>query len=301
MDKMMKTEIRKKPNQLNISPASIHIDRNLSANGVVDNRSVTALQRKLMAGIDHSPQATAQRQAQAQLNDGPVMSLQRRQFETAFGRPIQRLEAMEEEELLQGRFETVQRQGALEEEELLQGKFGTVQRVEEEEELLQGKFEIAQRQEDLEEEGLLQGKFDLVQRQSLEEEEEALQGKFYTGTNSFQLQQEYTQQDNRTGMPDQLKAGVESLSGVDLSDVQVHRNSNKPARLNALAYAQGSDIHLGPGQDQHLPHEAWHVAQQRQGRVKPTMQMAGEQINNDVGLEKEADVMGEKALQHKKG
>ena len=30
---------------------------------------------------------------------------------------------------------------------------------------------------------------------------------------------------------------------------------------DALAYAQGSDIHLAPGQEQHLPHEAWHVVQ----------------------------------------
>jgi hypothetical protein len=30
---------------------------------------------------------------------------------------------------------------------------------------------------------------------------------------------------NRTGMPDALKAGVESLSSMDLSDVRVHRNS----------------------------------------------------------------------------
>ncbi|GAB3255479.1 eCIS core domain-containing protein [Chitinimonas naiadis] len=101
---------------------------------------------------------------------------------------------------------------------------------------------------------------------------------------------------NQTGMPDQLKQGIESLSGVDMSDVQVHRNSDKPAQLNALAYAQGNDIHLGPGQEQHLPHEAWHVVQQRQGRVKPTMQMKeGVPVNDDAGLEREADVMGGRA------
>ena len=41
------------------------------------------------------------------------------------------------------------------------------------------------------------------------------------------------------------------------------------------AYTQGSDIHLGPGQEQHLPHEAWHVVQQKQGRVTATTQMKG--------------------------
>ncbi|PTT89971.1 hypothetical protein DBR42_06860, partial [Pelomonas sp. HMWF004] len=92
-------------------------------------------------------------------------------------------------------------------------------------------------------------------------------------------------QENRTGMPDGLKAGIESLSGMDMSGVRVHRNSSQPAQLNALAYAQGNDIHLGPGQEQHLPHEAWHVVQQRQGRVQATMQMAGVGVNDDEGLE----------------
>jgi len=102
---------------------------------------------------------------------------------------------------------------------------------------------------------------------------------------------------NRTGMPDNLKAGVEAMSGMSLDHVRVHRNSAKPAQLNAHAYAQGSDIHLAPGQEKHLPHEAWHVVQQAQGRVRPTMQMkAGVPINDDGGLEHEADVMGRRAL-----
>jgi hypothetical protein len=103
--------------------------------------------------------------------------------------------------------------------------------------------------------------------------------------------------ENRTGMPDHLKAGIENLSGVSMDDLRVHYNSSKPAHLEALAYAQGTDIHVGPGQEQHLPHEAWHVAQQKQGRVKPTMQAQGVSINDDEGLEHEADVMGAKAMQ----
>src|SRR5690349_9132720 len=61
------------------------------------------------------------------------------------------------------------------------------------------------------------------------------------------------------GLPDQLKSGIEQLSGYSLNDVQVHYNSDKPAQLQAHAYAQGADIFVGPGQEQHLPHEAWHV------------------------------------------
>jgi len=108
---------------------------------------------------------------------------------------------------------------------------------------------------------------------------------------------QYKEKPNNTGLPNQLKAGIESLSGMSMDHVKVHYNSDKPAQLNAHAYAQGSDIHVAPGQEQHLPHEAWHVVQQAQGRVKPTMQMkAGVPVNDDVGLEHEADVMGAKAL-----
>jgi hypothetical protein len=105
--------------------------------------------------------------------------------------------------------------------------------------------------------------------------------------------------ENNTGLPDKLKSGIESLSGLSMDNVKVHYNSPKPAQLNALAYAQGNEIHLGPGQEKHLPHEAWHVVQQKQGRVNPTKQfktMLGVAINDDPSLELEADIMGAKAL-----
>ncbi|RKR04859.1 uncharacterized protein DUF4157 [Flavobacterium sp. 90] len=102
---------------------------------------------------------------------------------------------------------------------------------------------------------------------------------------------------NNTGLPDNLKSGMENLSGHSMDDVKVHYNSDKPQQLNAHAYAQGSNIHIASGQEKHLPHEAWHVVQQKQGRVKPTLQMKGKvNVNDDSGLEKEADVMGNKAL-----
>src|SRR5690349_12483635 len=105
---------------------------------------------------------------------------------------------------------------------------------------------------------------------------------------------------NRTGLPDELKSGIENLSGLSLDDVLVHYNSPKPAGLQALAYTQGADIHVGPGQERHLPQsrrppvgEAWHVIQQKQGRVKATGQLNNAQINEDAGLEKEASRMGD--------
>jgi len=100
-----------------------------------------------------------------------------------------------------------------------------------------------------------------------------------------------------TGLPSQLKAGVESLSGLPLDDVRVHYDSHKPASIQAQAYTQGSEIHLGPGQERHLPHEAWHVIQQKQGRVTAPLQAKGLRVNVDRGLEREADVMGQRADQ----
>ena len=103
--------------------------------------------------------------------------------------------------------------------------------------------------------------------------------------------------ENKTGLPQPLKAGIERLSGYSLDDVQVHFNSSKPDQLQARAYAQGTDIHLAAGQEKHLPHEAWHVVQQKQGRVKPTIQARGLPINDDRGLEREANRAGDKAQQ----
>lgn len=105
------------------------------------------------------------------------------------------------------------------------------------------------------------------------------------------------QKPNGTGLPDGLKAGLENLSGLSMDAVRVHYNSARPKQLQALAYTQGTDIHLGPGQERHLPHEGWHAVQQMQGRVKPTMQAKDVAINDDTTLEREADVMGAKAMQ----
>jgi len=236
----MKTRLERVPKQKK-SRLESKVRRGQSTNAVIDRRGDNALQCRLMRGIDNS--ATMQRQ--------------REQLEAAFGHPVQKV-------------------------------------GEEEEELLQGKFQTLQRQQDLEEEELLQGKFDTLQRQS-EEEGELLQGKF---ASPLQREAEADASPNKTGLPDNLKSGIESLSGMDISDLRVHYNSPKPSQLNAHAYAQGTDIHLGSGQEKHLPHEAWHTVQQRQGRVRPTMEMGGEKINDDAGLEREADVMGEKALQY---
>ena len=247
-----------------------------------ENRPTAVAQRNLQATLNESPKAQSLVQLQQTLNQSPRVAALAHLSATIQRKPaaiVQRLNPDEEELQMKAEPDALQRQ-ALEEEELLQGKFAPVQR-----------------QEETEEEELLQGKFEAAQRQGAEEEK-LLQGKFAPAS-AAPVQATTAAAANRTGMPDQLKAGIEALSWTDMSEVRVHASSEKPAQLGALAYTQGHDIHLAPGQEKHIAHEAWHVVQQRQGRVKPTMQMEGAAINDDAGLEREADVMGEKALQLK--
>lgn len=103
------------------------------------------------------------------------------------------------------------------------------------------------------------------------------------------------QRPNETGLPDALKGGLEQLSGLDLSAVRVHYDSPEPAQVEAHAYTQGADIHVGPGQEQHLAHEGWHVVQQMRGQVRPTLQAKAWAVNVDDALEDEADIMGTQA------
>jgi hypothetical protein len=77
--------------------------------------------------------------------------------------------------------------------------------------------------------------------------------------------------DKVSGFPLELKAGFAAM-GYEINP-RVHYGSSRPAQLNALAYAQGNDIYVGPGQERHLPHEAAHIVQQSQGRVLPTRQL----------------------------
>ncbi|WP_211101447.1 DUF4157 domain-containing protein [Niveispirillum sp. SYP-B3756] len=87
------------------------------------------------------------------------------------------------------------------------------------------------------------------------------------------------------------------MSGLSLDGVRVHYNSSQPATLQAHAYTRGQDIHVAPGQEQHVPHELGHVVQQMQGRVPVTGQVGGMALNDDTSLEAEADRLGATATQ----
>lgn len=93
----------------------------------------------------------------------------------------------------------------------------------------------------------------------------------------------------QSGIPASLKQRAEEKSGLSLDDVSVHYNSANPSRYQALAYTQGNQIYVGPGQEKHLAHELGHVVQQKQGRVSATKTIGGQPLNDNADLEREAD------------
>jgi hypothetical protein len=96
---------------------------------------------------------------------------------------------------------------------------------------------------------------------------------------------------NLTGIPDEMKSRFENLSGLSFDDVRVHYNSGKPAELQALAYTQGNQVYVAPGQETHLGHELGHVVQQKQGIVYQTTTVAGLPVNDNSSLEQTADIL----------
>lgn len=147
-----------------------------------------------------------------------------------------------------------------------------------------------QPQEPEEEEEGIQAKSSLpVQQQAPEEKEEI------KATLALSLQE--AKQKN-TGMPDSLKAGVENMSGLDMSDVRVHRSSNKPSKVNALAYTVERDIVFAPGQ--HAPHtytgqelqahEIAHVVQQSRYAIGGTLQREQASASLDANAQRIIDL-----------
>ena len=181
---------------------------------------------------------------------------------------------------------------------------------------VQGKFDVAQREAMPEEEDMVQGKFDAVQREAAPEEEEMAQGKFDAVQRACEGCEEEAQaktdnteamtqakSDSPTGMSDGLRGKMENSFSSDFSDVNIHTNSIQAKDIGALAYTQGNDMHFAPGQyspdtqtgQELIGHELTHVVQQREGRVEPTTEVNGMAVNDNHGLESEADNLGAKA------
>lgn len=134
-------------------------------------------------------------------------------------------------------------------------------------------------------------------------DEEPVSPKLASGTPSPQPVQRQEASPNNTGMPGEVKSKMEGAFNTDFSDVKVHTESAQAKSIGALAYTQGSDVHFAPGQfkpetssgQQLIGHELTHVVQQREGRVQANTEIGGMPVNNDPGLEAEADSMGSKA------
>ena len=141
------------------------------------------------------------------------------------------------------------------------------------------------------EEDVLQGKFEQPLQRIEEDEEEGMQMK------------PVQEQKNETGMPNNVKQKMEDAFSTDFSAVRIHPESSQAPEVGALAYTQGTDIHFAPGQfkletsagRQLLGHELTHVVQQAEGRVQPTTEIGGMPVNDNEGLEHEADVLGAQA------
>lgn len=130
-----------------------------------------------------------------------------------------------------------------------------------------------------------------VQRQLMEEEEEE---KIQAKPVIEQVQRQVEEEELRKQPIEEEEETLMTKSNSS-PDIAFNLESN----IQELR-GQGQDIHLGPGQEKHLPHEGWHAVQQMQGRVKPTMQEKGMSTNDDAELEREADVMGARAIRRVK-
>jgi hypothetical protein len=103
-------------------------------------------------------------------------------------------------------------------------------------------------------------------------------------------------------LPAQVQHKMEGAFGFDFSSVRVHEGERAGA-LGAQAYTQGDQLHFAPGKydpasaggQALIGHELAHVVQQSEGRVAATTQYKGVAVNDDAGLEHEADDWGERA------
>ncbi|MGB1206178.1 MAG: DUF4157 domain-containing protein [Chitinophagales bacterium] len=145
----------------------------------------------------------------------------------------------------------------------------------------------------------------IIQHQQPTKEEETAQKK--EGEEASQEGLQMKTASSGGDLPTEVQTKMENAFGQDFSNVNIHKESKNATDVGALAYAQGNDVHFAPGQfkpntqagQELIGHELTHVVQQREGRVKPTTQAKGLAVNDDKGLEKEADDMGKMAAQGK--
>lgn len=118
--------------------------------------------------------------------------------------------------------------------------------------------------------------------------------------------QEPTQMKSSGGgskLPGEVSQKMETAMGENFSGVNIHTNSQQANSVGAHAFTQGNDVHFAPGQfnpgtqkgQELIGHELAHVVQQKEGRVQANTDVNGVPVNDNKGLESEADKMGEMA------
>lgn len=241
-----------------------------------DNRQMSAMQAKMLETIQR------QEDEEEPVQGKFTTQLQEDDDELAQGKFVSQLQGDDEEESMQGKF-TAQLQE--EDDELLQGKFAT-QMQEEDDELLQGKFTTQMQGED--EEELLQGKF---------------VSQLHADTEPISAPGGEPAHDDKTGLPDDVRQGMEEAIGGNFSSVQFVTESKKAEEVGALAFTQGKNVEFAPGQFKPdttaglelIGHELTHVDQQDKGTVEPTMEIGEMLVNDDKSKETEADDKGKAA------
>ncbi len=159
---------------------------------------------------------------------------------------------------------------------------------------------------------------DVVQQKSIQNQEKPTEsyqlksaGERHTDTTAppsepYQLK---SNSSSSNKLPDDVRGKMENAFQYDFSNVDIQKNSSEAKRMGALAFAKGNEVHFAPGQfepytpkgQELIGHELTHIVQQSENRVKPTVQAKGVAINDDKGLEREADEMGKKVAQQSTG
>lgn len=109
-------------------------------------------------------------------------------------------------------------------------------------------------------------------------------------------------------LPDAVRIRMEEALKADFSAVLIHEGAEAKA-MGARAYTRGTDIYFAPGEYdpsserglELIGHELAHVVQQGSGRVQATALAQGMAVNEDAGLEHEADVAGAGAARGEAG
>ena len=148
--------------------------------------------------------------------------------------------------------------------------------------------------------------FKISQFQPMEEEEEE-PASLKKDPSQFKLNSSASPIQRAAEEESGIKEQMSQALGHDFSDVNIHTDSKAATNVGALAYTQGKDVHFAPGQfnpdttqgKELIGHEFKHKEQQDNNRVQATTEVNGMPVNDDKGLEKEADDAGKIAAQTK--